>query len=164
VTPPSREDAFVVFAQREDARVDIAGWNAHATRFFVTRIGLTADKDYPAGEPAPRVDEAAFVVAPADEPPGVRSAFARPCDAEDYALADATDARAGYTGLALLARRCGTVWLVAREEPRDLLALRLAAILASVLLGPILDTRAGELFGVKTARAKLEVLSQTTKS
>ena len=53
------------------------------------------------------------------------------------------------------ARPCG--WSSARRDP-DPLALRLAAILASVLLGPILDVRVPELFGVKTARAKLEAL------
>ena len=69
-------------------------------------------------------------------------------------------ARAGYTGLALLARRCKTIWLVVREGPSDRLALHLAAILASLLLGPILDASAGELFGIKTARAKLEKLPE----
>ncbi len=153
--PPRREDALVVFAQRADARVDIHAWNAHAMRFFATRIGLTSDAHYPEGEPAPRIDESVFVVAPDGGTPGVRRAFARPCEADDYALAEAADARAGGTGLALLARRCEMVWLVVREAQPDPLALRLAAILAGVLLGPILDCPANELFGVKTARAKL---------
>jgi hypothetical protein len=148
VTPPSRDDALLVFSQRADTGVDITAWNAHAVRFFATRIGLTKDR--------PTAGEAEFVIAPDAEPPGVRSAFARPSDPEDQALAEAADARAGHTGLALLARRCRTVWVVAREDERDRLALRLASILASILLGPILDSRAGELFGVKTARAKLE--------
>ena len=155
MTPPLREDAFVVFAQRADARVDIGAWDAHAMRFFATRIGLSADKRYVAREAAPRTDEATFVVAPNGAPPGIRQAFARPCEAGDYALAEAADARAGGTGLALLARRCGMVWLVAREASPDPIALSLAAIMASVLLGPILDCTANELFGVKTARAKL---------
>jgi hypothetical protein len=50
------------------------------------------------------------------------------------------------------------VWLVSRKGDRDPLALRLASILASVLLGPILDVQSGELFGVKTARAKLDAM------
>jgi hypothetical protein len=50
------------------------------------------------------------------------------------------------------------VWLVSRADQADPLALRLAAILASVFLGPILDVRVPEIFGVKTARAKLEAL------
>ncbi|HZU83705.1 MAG TPA: hypothetical protein VE987_12345, partial [Polyangiaceae bacterium] len=58
--------------------------------------------------------------------------------------------------LARLARRCQTLWLIAREASPDPLALRLAAILASVLLGPIVDAAYEEIFGVKTARSKLE--------
>ncbi len=149
--PPRREDAFVVFAQRSDARIDVKVWSAHAQRFFATRLGLTADKRYDGDEP--RTDKATFVVAPDGEPPGLRHVFARPSQADDYALAEAADI-AG-SGLALLARRCGTVWLVVRETRSDPLALRLAAILASVLLGPILDYSTNELFGVKTARSKL---------
>jgi hypothetical protein len=45
---------------------------------------------------------------------------------------------------------------VTREADDDRVALRLAMILASVHLGPIIDPRGPDLFGVKTARAKLE--------
>ncbi|MDP9149785.1 MAG: hypothetical protein M3O36_07605 [Myxococcota bacterium] len=160
MTPPGRDQTYLVFAQRLDARVEIDAWNAHAVRFFATRIGLTAEKRYEAGAPFPRTDAAEFVVAPDGELAGRRTAFARPSDDEDRARAEALDARGGFTGLGLLARRCGTVWLVTRVGQPDALALRLAAILASVLLGPILDEMAGDLFGVKTARAKLEGLSR----
>lgn len=91
---------------------------------------------------------------------GIQSAFARPREADDLTLAEVADERAGPggTGLALVARRCQTVWLVSRAGDVNPLALRLAAILASVFLGPVLDVRVPELFGVKTARAKLEAL------
>ena len=165
VVLPTREEALLVFGQCTNARVDVEAWNAHAVRFFSTRIGLTIEKRYELGIPPPSSDDFEFVVAPEDETSGIRSVFARPCEANDVDLADAADARAGCTGLALVARRCGMVWLVERREPSDRLSFRLAAILASVLLGPILDGRAGELFGVKTARAKLERMSpQTTRS
>jgi hypothetical protein len=151
-----RETALLVFAQRADARIDIDAWNAHAERFFHTRIGLTEDKVYPPGVALPRSDTAHFVVAPDGAPPGVRAVAGRPREADDLAVAAEIEARAGAAGLALLARRCDTVWLVSRDGNADALALRLAAILASVLLGPILDCSAPELFGVKTARAKLD--------
>ncbi len=158
------EKALLVFAQRADARIDIQAWAAHAERFFSARIGLAEDKRYESGAPAPRSDTARFVVAPAGEAPGIREVAARPRDAGDLSLAAEVDARAGGTGLALLARRCSTVWLVSRDGDDDALALRLAAIFASVLLGPILDANAFELFGVKTARAKLETMkSQETR-
>jgi hypothetical protein len=140
---------LLVFAQQRDARVAIDAWNAHAVRFFATRIGLAEDRA-DASEPL------GFVVAPDGAAPGIRSVVARARAPEDLARAQALDPG---TGLALVARRCPTVWVVARESPSDALALRLAAILASVLLGPILDSEAGaqgELFGVKTARAKLD--------
>ncbi len=155
--PP--DATLMVFAQRADARLDIGALGTQAERFFATRLGLAEDKRYAPGD-APRTDEARFVVAPVGAPPGIRAAFARPRDDADLALAVDADNRAGPggTGLALVARRCQTVWLVSRETDPDPLALRLAAILASVLLGPILDVRVPELFGVKTARAKLEAL------
>ena len=68
--------------------------------------------------------------------------------------------------MGLLARRCKTVWLIARgtsappstrdvnASPDDRVALLIAAVFASVLLGPILD--GDEIFGVRTARLKLE--------
>jgi hypothetical protein len=173
------EASFCVFAQARDASVDIDAWNRHAERFFATRVGLTEERR----GPATALDVVGFVVAPADGRPAVRRAFARPAQEADYVRAEAVEAGAG-SGLARLARRCGMVWLVEREdeaaEPAaesvtegaleggggagaraaargDRQALLLAAILASILLGPILDGRARELFGVKTARAKLEV-------
>jgi hypothetical protein len=154
--------AYMVFAQRPDARVEIEAWSAHAERFFATRLGLTAEKRYATGE-VPRTDAARFVIAPDGHAPGIREASARPCVENDVALATAADERVGPggTGLALLARRCPTVWLVERALDPDPLALRLAAILASIFLGPILDPRIPELFGVKTARAKLEALDGT---
>jgi hypothetical protein len=88
----------------------------------------------------------------------VRRIRARPRNADDLAAAEAAD-RAN-SGLALLARRCGAVWLVEREAEDAALAgspaLRLAAIVASVVLGPILDSRVPELLGVKTARSRFE--------
>jgi hypothetical protein len=152
--PPPRESCLVVFAQRGDARIDLAAWSQHAERFFATKLALTAGKHY--SDVPPRVDAVAFVLTRAGAPAATRLAFARPRDAEDLALAEAAEARTGHTGLVLLARRCPMVWQVPKPASGDAEALRLAAILASVLLGPILDVAAAQLFGVKTARAKLE--------
>jgi hypothetical protein len=161
--------ALVVFAQaRADRPVEIDSWNAHAERFFRTRIGFARAPEIPAAEPPSPADPMAFVrgvsprppihfvVAPDGETPGTVRVSVRVRDAMDLALAEEIDARAGPTGLAILARRCESVWIVERESPSDPLPLRLAAILASVLLGPILDPLAGTLFGVKTARAKID--------
>jgi len=162
---PRGLEVYAVFSQRPDARADIDAWNAHAERFFATRLGLAEERSYasyPGGTPPSRVDRVRFVVSPVvsslssrpGDAPGIRAASARPRDADDLALADRADV-AG-TGLALLARRCPMVWLVEREGPDDRLALRLATVLASILLGPILDPARPELFGAKTGRLKLE--------
>ncbi|HXX65623.1 MAG TPA: hypothetical protein VEK07_00460 [Polyangiaceae bacterium] len=158
-----------VFAQSADAPIDIDAWNAHAVRFFATGLGLAdgpqthttpLDENFPAAScPSAEVDRltlcARLVIAPQGAPAGIRSARRRARIAADLAQADAAEARSGTSGLARLARRCGGIWLVERQGPADTLALRLAAILASLLLGPILDPDANALFGVKTARAKM---------
>jgi hypothetical protein len=151
-SPPPRESCLVVFAQRSDARIDLPAWSRHAERFFGTSLGLAVEKSY--GDAAPVVDAAEFVLSHAGSP-ATRQAFARPREPEDLELARAAEARSGGGGLVLLAGRCRMVWMVARESLADASALRLAAILASILLGPILDVTAGQLFGVKTARGKL---------
>jgi hypothetical protein len=148
VTNADLDRCFVVFSQAP-AGVDIAGWDAHAARFFRTRLSLADEADPPGS---------AVRIAPEGKPASVRRIRARPRTAVDLAVAEAADTR--QSGLALLARRCGTVWLVERETedgPRaGSAALRLATILASVVLGPILDARVPELLGVKSARARFE--------
>jgi hypothetical protein len=138
---------YLVFSSSADARLDVAHWDAQAERFFATRLDLVGQ----AGQGEARI----FVTPPRDEAGGERLLSARPRDPEDLALAEEAEVRAGGGGLVLLARRCQTVWLVGRETGDDRIALRLAMVLASVVLGPILDRRGPELFGVKTARAKL---------
>jgi hypothetical protein len=145
VDPLGREAAFVVFAQSAGAEIDVDALDDRARRFFRARIGLADDR------PSAFLS---LVVAPDDEPPGIRRLFARPRSDAELALAEAADVQ--MTGLSLLARRCNAVWLVERVGDPDALALRLAVVLASVMLGPILDARGPELFGVKTGRAKLE--------
>jgi hypothetical protein len=145
---PSRESSLLVFSQAAGADIDVDAWNAQAVRFFDCRIGLAESS------PSPSV---ALVVAPNGEAPGIRRLRARPRDAEDLRTAEAADP--GASGLALLAKRCHLVWMVERDDDDDRLALRLAIILASLFLGPVLDTRGPHLFGVKTGRAKLEIRS-----
>jgi len=141
------EPAYLVFSSAPEPRFDVAAWDGQAQRFFSTRLARVG----PEGD-----GEARIRVTPPQEPAGERLLSARPRDAADLALAEEAEVRANGGGLVLLARRCHTVWLVVREGEDDRLALRLAMVLASVVLGPILDARGPELFGVKTARAKLE--------
>lgn len=159
---PSLASAYSVFAQRPDARLDVVALRQHAQRFFGAKLGLTVDKHYL----APVTTDAARIVLATDDPAtsGTRLCVGRPATAEDHDQAEDAERASSATGMGHLARRCPTVWLVARDAPpstRDVTAahddkcsLLLAAIFASVLLGPILD--GDEIFGVRTARLKLE--------
>jgi hypothetical protein len=147
-------EAFVVFAQRSDARLDVNALAGQARRFFATELGLMAEKKY--GPIPPVTDEAEVVIAGPDGNAGVRRCSGRPVTPEDLEKAASAEMRVTYTGLSGLARRCGYVWEVSAESANDVTALLIAAVLASVFLGPILSPGATELFGVKTARLKLE--------
>jgi hypothetical protein len=152
--PPSPEASFVVFAQRPDARLDLDSLRRNASRFFGARLGLTVEKHY--GEVAPETDAARVVLASDDGlTSGTRLCFGRRADLADRARIEAAERAAGTTGMALLAQRCATVWLVEGGH-EDRVALLVAAIFASVLLGPIVPPRGDEAFGVRTARLRLE--------
>jgi hypothetical protein len=159
---PSPRDALAVFAQRERPSFDEAAWSRQAEQFFGATIGLTIEKRYRG--PLPDEDAAGIVLHRRDgsgAPASVRLVFARPAEGADYDEATRVDAMGGSSGLGELARRCEYVYLVECEPPSgatsaasDRDALHLAAILCSVLLGPILSPD-GEIFGVKTARERL---------
>lgn len=155
---PARTSCFTVFAQRPDARVELATWQQHAARFFEARVGLVVDKSYDTHRGFPHVDAARVVIAPPNAPGATRYCFARPREGDDLAAAEDADIAAGSPGLGLLARRCPVVWLVVAEDGDDGAALLFSAILASVVLGPILAPDQRALFGVRTARAKLATL------
>jgi hypothetical protein len=155
LSPPDRSATFAVFAQRHDAMLDLGAIKTHATRFFDTKLGLTVEKRY--ALPAPDSDAARVVLASNDGlTSGTRFCFARPASSDDYAAAEDAERRQGTTGMSLLAQRCPILWLVTREAEDDRVALTIAAIFASTLLGPILSPAGDELFGVRTARMKLE--------
>ena len=137
---------YLVFSQSSVTTVDVGAWGAQAARFFGTRLEASSWDDR-------------LVMIPRDGGRSERRLLARARTDDDLIAADAAEARAGGGGLALLARRCPTVWQVVRESDPDPVALRLAAILASILLGPIVDPSVPEIFGVKTARERLERLS-----
>ncbi|MDB4993438.1 MAG: hypothetical protein JWM74_870 [Myxococcaceae bacterium] len=149
--------AFLVFAQRDDARLEIHFWQQQARRFFDTELGLTIEKAYDQLDAMPSIDAARVVVSsPKNAVEATLLCAARPSTPADLALAESIEARHGYTGLAMLAKRCKTVWLVSAPAGSDRAALLLSAIVASVVLGPIVSPAHDELYGVKTARLKLE--------
>jgi hypothetical protein len=151
---PEPSSAFTVFAQRKNSMLEADLWQRHASRFFDAQIRFTVPKQYVFDPPAS--DAVEVVIATPTRPEATRLCFARPRTEDDLFVAEDLDRRAGGTGLGLLARRCPTVWLVRVEEEDDSAALRIAAVVASVVLGPIVSPGGVELFGVRTARSKLE--------
>lgn len=124
-----------------------------AKRFFALDVTLLTDKRYPGGG-WPRTDAALFDVAgenielitfPAEQHPDLMR------------IARAAGDHVG-AGLDVLVRRTKRVWQLpgAVHEPAP---LALAAVLASILLGPILPPGGEVVFGVKTARERLAALA-----
>ena len=130
-----------VFAQDDSPRLRAREWQHNASRFFETDLEIRE----------PRDAMAKLAIGPA-----VRGILGRLREEND--LRDALDAEnARGNGMYDLAeRRCGSVWVVEREGPDDRTALVIAAVIASVCLGPILGD--GALFGVRTAREKIDEL------
>lgn len=155
LTPPLRWGSYAVFAQRPDARLDVETMKRHAERFFSVKIGITVDKHY---DDFPVAVDAAHVVVASEDGTvkGTRLCFARHAEHEDLAAAQAAEEAQGTTGLAQLAQRCPMLWLVVPEGENDRAALTIATIFASTLLGPILSPDGTGIFGVRTARMKLE--------
>ena len=143
---------FVQHGQLASAPSDAALLTAYGERFFATRLGLAEPM---AGDP---VLGTRWVVAPERRSTGIRTVWIRPREAADVERARVAEERGGATGLALLAARCTMAWLIERDGVADTIALRLAAIVAGVGLGPILEPDAPALFGVRTARARLAAL------
>ena len=153
--PPARERSFAVFSQRPDALLDIEALARQAERFFATKLGSTVDKRY--GDVMPEVDAARVVIASGDgTSSGTRLCYGRTADSADFAAAEEAERAMGTYGLALLAQRCKTIWIVVPETEEDRAALTIAAIFASHMLGPILSPGGREIYGVRGARLKLE--------
>jgi hypothetical protein len=154
---PVPDACFTAFSQRPDARIDVAEWTRYGERFVGARVGLTKDRRYETDPP--REDAVEVVVAPLANPrspsfaSGTRGCWGRTRTDEDTRAA--REAPETGAGLAELAQRCPQVWLIACIGDDDAIALRLAAILAGVMLGPILSPAGRALFGPKTARARL---------
>ncbi len=128
-----------------------------AQRFFRIDLEMLTTKRYPGGG-FPRSDRALFrirrdadvdvevITVPADDAPAVMR-HAR------------ETANAVGAGLDVLVGRATRVWQVPAGDAH---ALALVTVLASVLLAPVLPPEGDTVFGVKTARMRLEALGWRT--
>ncbi|HEY2407003.1 MAG TPA: hypothetical protein VGI10_13425 [Polyangiaceae bacterium] len=77
---------------------------------------------------------------------------ARHATREDLERARQAEINGRAAGMASLAERCPTIWVIEERAPRSDAALfNLCAILASVALGPVLPDDSSTLFGVRGA-------------
>ncbi|MDI1477660.1 hypothetical protein [Polyangium sp. y55x31] len=160
IEPLPVASAYTLLAPDPSARVDIALWAHKARTFFGVGLELLQPKAYPNGE-APRADAAVVLV----QRKGLRAAarvlvVTVPVEEapEARAAAEAGAAAIGGAGMDVLVQRGRRVWQVSSEvgegdDPNAPLAL--AAILASILLAPIVPPGGGTIFGVKGARERL---------
>lgn len=154
VREPRPESSFLVFGQAKSVAIPLSALEANANRFFATKLGLSVEKNYLAGYDAE--EDAANVILSGDALRAVRLLYVRKVSEGDRMRAERADATGGASGMFDLTRRCETAWIVDSEGEGDRAALLLAAVLASVVLGPIVPPTGDELFGVRTARLRLE--------
>jgi hypothetical protein len=159
VAPLLPSDAWTLFSPDPDARVDVARWAHQARTFFGASIELLRPKKYSRGV-YPVVDEVPMELQDKGRVSRVRVVTVPLSQApEAKRAADQAVMAIGGAGMDVLVSKAVRVWQVdARvDEGGDPRApLRLAAILASILLAPIVPPEGGSIFGVKTARERLE--------
>lgn len=148
----------LVFAQALAPRVDSDSLGRNAQRYFKASI-----QALPAAENAPTASTRIEL----EGPRGVKGTFSlreRPRTADDLERAQIAEQRSRAAGMAALAERCASVWLVEPEAGADQIAtLMLCAIIASVGLGPVLPPDDSSLFGVRGAMERVERLLDQTQ-
>lgn len=153
-------DCYSLFAPERSCVLGAERLRHQAARFFRIDLTLVTAKRYPGGG-YPRVDRARFRLA-RDEEARDLDVITMPLDDAPDAKREARDAGARVgAGLDVLVARAVRLWQVPASE-NDPFPLALTTVLASVLLAPVLPPTAGEVFGVKTARARLEALGWRT--
>jgi hypothetical protein len=143
---------FVVFTQREELRVDVVGLRASAARHFDCDLELEEDSpDSVRGSLARRGD-------------GARATFrirARPRTETDLRRATCAEQAGRAAGMAALAARCPSVWVVEPLDTADAAAVHtLCAVMASTALGPVLPPDDSTLYGVRGALARADSAAQ----
>ncbi|APR81024.1 Hypothetical protein A7982_06371 [Minicystis rosea] len=160
-------DAWTLLAPDGDARIDAPRWAHQASTFFRARLAVVQDKRYPSGT-LPLADMVELDIARRDDAATTRVlVLTVPVDRAPEAMkAGARGAAAiGGAGFDALVPRTRRVWQVraAIEGEGDARApAAAAAVLASVLLAPVVPPGGGTIFGVKGARQKLESLGWRT--
>ncbi|MFO0762995.1 MAG: hypothetical protein U0359_41550 [Byssovorax sp.] len=160
IEPLSIERAYALLSPEPEARIDAARWQHQAQTFFQASLSLVTEKRYPAGtlpladaaivdighRSLPSSTQVTIVTMPLDRAPAVLRA------AEQGVVAIGG---AGFDALLRRARRLWQVEVPAGASIDAAAPLAVAAILASLLLAPVLPPGGGTIFGVKGARERL---------
>lgn len=147
-----------VFAQTDRAKVDLAALIRNARAHFSIDVEVQSERTLS------DEDKTIVVLAIRSTKPkrpfrGQFEVTARPRTDADLEQAREAEVRGKAGGMSLLAERCRTVWVLRPREGADEAALlALAALSASVALGPVLPDDGSTLFGVRGANERLERL------
>jgi hypothetical protein len=160
ITPISIGHAWSLLSPEPEARIDAARWAHQAETFFRARLTLHREKRYPRGT-LPICDAALVDIGQREKAAPARVLVVTvPLDRAPEAHRAAVEgARAiGGAGMDALIPRARRLWQVrdapeGEGDPRAPLAL--AAVLASLLLAPVVPPGGGTIFGVKGARERL---------
>lgn len=140
--------AYLVFAQLAEPTVPFEALQGYARAHFQAKLTRDAAPEHQLAGTA-RIHMSGplglgdFLVSP------------RPAESKDYERARTAELRSHAAGMAGLAMRCHTVFVVESnpETPRSVV-LELCALLAAVGLGPILPPDDSTLLGVRSARER----------
>jgi hypothetical protein len=152
--------AYTLLSPDPAARIDLARWAHQARTFFGAKLELAQPKRYPEGQ-TPSVDavEVELVRGATSTVTRVHVVTLPLEDVPDARVVAEEGARAiGGAGFDALVDRARRVWQIADEVPEGgdpNAPLALAAVVASVLLAPIVPPGGGTIFGVKGARTRL---------
>ncbi len=154
--PFALADSWALLSPEQSSRIEIDRLAHHARRFFRVELTLSPPKLYPGGWPVS--DAATFSLTNERGLIGDANLVTYPIASAPEVTAAARSAVAamGGAGFDVLLTRAKRIWQIqATAEPAPLLV---AAILASVLLAPILAPGGSAIFGVKGARERLAAL------
>lgn len=158
---PLAEPAWSILSPEADARVDAARWAHQARTFFKLELEVLTPKHYPSGA-LPLADVLEIAIGRGDL--GGETARVQvvtvPIDRAPEARRRGLDAAAaiGGAGMDALVLRAKRLWQIADDAAHPHAPLAIAAVLASLLLGPIVPPSADAIFGVKGARERLDRL------
>ena len=153
---------YVVFAQADSGRIDLAKVVKNATNFFHASLEVLGEQNEPPGVPSPERSRVRLELSSPEH--GWRARFtiiSRPATKDDHENANVAEAASRASGMALLAERCRYVREIEPEgEELEIATITLCGVLASAGLGPVMPEDRSTLFGVRGAMERIDKLQR----